>query len=60
MQNSIDNWGKLLTASEGAFKPNKCFSHLISFKCRADGRWKYKANEEDEKFDIYVPLPDGS
>ena len=38
MQDSIDNWGKLLIAFGGAFKPEKCFSHLISFKWRADGR----------------------
>ena len=41
MQNSIDNWGKLLIASGGAFKPEKYFSHLISFNWYADGRWKY-------------------
>ena len=47
MQNSTDNWGELLIASGGVFKPEKCFPHLISFKWYADGRWKYEANEED-------------
>ena len=60
MQNSIDNWGKLLIAFGGAFKPEKCFSQLISFKWRADGRWEYEANEHDDNFDLLVPVPDGS
>ena len=31
MQYSIYNWGQILINSEGAFKPPKCFYHLISF-----------------------------
>ena len=31
MQYIISNWGQLLIASGGAFKPPKCFYHIISF-----------------------------
>ena len=31
IQDSISNWGQLLIASGWAFKPLKCFYHLISF-----------------------------
>ena len=37
MQDSISNWGQILTASEGAFKPPTCFYHLISFYWKTDG-----------------------
>ena len=36
MQDSISNWGQLLIASGGAFKPPKCFYHLISFCWNTD------------------------
>ena len=39
IQDSIFNWGQLLIASGGAFKPEKCFSHLILFNWRPDGSW---------------------
>ena len=60
LQDSIINWGLLLIASGGAFKPVKCFSHLISFEWTPDGRWKYSSNESKEEFDVAVPMPDGS
>ena len=60
LQESIINWGKLLIASGVALKPIKCFYHLISFDWKADGSWQYAANEQNEDFDVVVPLPDGS
>ncbi|MEJ2137350.1 MAG: hypothetical protein P8X86_19155, partial [Desulfofustis sp.] len=36
LQESIHSWGQLLMASGGAFKPVKCFYHLISFEWRSD------------------------
>lgn len=60
LQDSIHNWGQLLIATGGAFKPVKCFYHLISFKWRRDGSWAYAANEDNEELDIAVPMPDGS
>ena len=60
MQDSIESWGRLLIASGGAFKPSKCFSHLISFGWKPNGQWKYDKNEENEELDFHVPMPDGS
>ena len=60
LQSSIVSWGNLLIASGGAFKPIKCFFHLMSFSWRPNGTWKYDANEMDEDLVIGVPMPDGT
>ena len=60
IQASILSWGGLLMASGGAFKPVKCFFHLIAFKWRNDGSWKYDRLENDEQWDVGVPMPDGT
>ena len=60
MQDSISNWGWLLIASGGAFKPPKCFYHLIYFCWNTDGSWTYENNEDLEDFNISVPMLDGS
>ena len=60
MQDIISNWGKLLIASGGAFKPPKCFYHLISLFWDTDRSLTYENNEDVEDFNISVPLPDGS
>jgi len=60
MQASITNWGKLLMATGGALKPEKCFGYIISFEWDNQGRWSYQANEEYEEADFYVPQTDGS
>ena len=60
MQQSIDNWGRLLIASGGAFKPAKCFSYLLSYSFARDGKWRYDANHTNEALDLTVPLPDGT
>ena len=60
LQASIEYWGQLLLASGGAFKPIKCFSYLVSFSFRPDGRWFYDKNELNEAFDMAVPMPDGN
>jgi hypothetical protein len=31
LQRAIENWGKLLIATGGTLKPQKCFFHLIDF-----------------------------
>ena len=59
MQDSVDSWGKLLLVTGGAFKPEKCFSHLISFSWRPNGKWKDDNNEENKDFDLSVPMPEG-
>ena len=60
LQASVDNWGKLLMATGGAFKPAKCFYHLIAFRWRNDGSWAYEDCADREELDISVPMPDGS
>jgi hypothetical protein len=37
LQQSIDNWGKLLVTTGGSLKPDKCFFHLLDFAKRGDG-----------------------
>ena len=60
MQNIISNWGQLLIASRGAFKPPKCFYHLISFFWNIDRIWTYEKNEDVKDINISVPIPDVS
>ena len=59
MPKSILNWGQLLIASGGALKPIKCFYHMLSFQFKPDGSWDYAHHEEDKRFDMVVPMPDG-
>ena len=60
LHESIQNWGKLLMATGGAFKPPKCFYYMISYVWKRDGKWVYADNEKVEELDIAVPMPDGS
>ena len=60
LQESIYNWGQLLIATGGAFKPPKCFFHLLSFVWSSEGKWSYANNEDNEEYDISVPMPNGS
>ena len=58
LQEAIHNWGKLLIALGGALKPTKCFYHLISFTFKGGGTWSYNNNEDNEEFQVGVPLTD--
>ncbi len=60
LQQSIDNWGKLLIATGGSLKPDKCFFHLLDFAWSAKGGWQYIAHHEDRRAVITVPMPDGT
>ena len=60
LQASVHNWGKLLIGTGGAFKPIKCFFHLISFVWKASGKWAYADNEANEELDLFVSMPDGT
>ena len=60
LQDSVHNWGQLLIASGGAFKPPKCFFHMISFDWSRAGKWTYAKNDTREELAIAVPMPDGS
>jgi hypothetical protein len=55
----IENWGRLLIATGGTLKPEKCFYHLIDFAWTQKGGWQYVAHHEDVGAALYVPLPDG-
>ena len=59
LQESVDNWGRLLIASGGSLKPEKCFFYLISFGWKADGQWSYQSNVNKKDFALGVPMPGG-
>ena len=44
LHQNIDSWGGLLVAAGGAFKPEKCFAHLVSYGRRPSGDWFYEVN----------------
>ena len=60
LQASVNSWGKLLIASGGSLKPEKCFLYLISFVWNSSGKWAYESNELIEEYRLGVPMPDGS
>ncbi len=60
LQEAVIIWGKLLIATGGALKPEKCSCYLISFKWKADGTWLYDQNELNLDFTLGVPMADGS
>jgi hypothetical protein len=60
LQDSIHNWGRILIATGGALKPEKCFYHLISFSWKPDGTWQYSPNDKRSDLNIMVPTEDGS
>ncbi len=60
LQWSIENWGKLLIAMGGTFKPDKFFFHLLDLVWTKSGGWQYVAHHEDDAAAITVPMPDGT
>ena len=60
LQASVNSWGKLLIASGGSLKPEKCFLYLTSFVWNSSGKWAYESNELKEEYRLGVPMPDGS
>jgi hypothetical protein len=60
IQIAIANWGKLLIATGGSLKLEKCFYHLINFTWTRKGGWQYIAHHEDKGAAMFVPLPDGT
>jgi hypothetical protein len=59
LQRSIENWGKLLVATGGSLKPDKCFFHLLDFAWTKKGGWQYLAHHKDETA-VRVPMPDST
>jgi hypothetical protein len=60
MQASVDSWGRLLIATGGSYKPDKCFYHLLSFYWDCKGKWHYAPNHEVADYEMVVPMPDRS
>jgi hypothetical protein len=60
LQEAVINWRKLLLATGGTLKPEKCSFHLLSFKWRADGTWLYEHNKSNPTLLLGVPMSDGS
>jgi hypothetical protein len=60
IQSAIANWGKLLIATGGSLKPEKCFYHLIDFAWTCKGGWQYIAHHKDEGAAVFVLLLDGT
>jgi hypothetical protein len=60
IQSAIANWGKLLIATGGSLKLEKCFYHLMDFAWTRKGGWQYIAHHKDKGAVVFVPLPDGT
>jgi hypothetical protein len=60
LQRAIKNWGKLLIATGGTLKPDKCFFHLMDFQWTRQGGWQYIGHHEDETALMIVPLLNGA
>jgi hypothetical protein len=60
LQEAVINWGKLLIATGGALKPEKCSYYLISFKWKANETWLYDQNELNPHFTLGMPMADAS
>jgi len=60
IQRAIENWGRLLIATGGTLKPEKCVYHLIDFAWAQKGGWQYIAHHEDVGAALFVPLLDGT
>ncbi len=60
IQASVHSWGRLLIATGGSYKPEKCFYHLLSFQWDRNGKWHYASNHEVAAYEMVVPMLDGS
>ena len=54
-QGNLDQWSKLLQASGGALKPEKCFWYSLDYKCDA-GIWSYV---ETNDFELTITNAEG-
>ena len=57
-QEATTVWGKLLIATGGALKPEKCFYYLVDYEWMEDGSWEMVSSVDLPP--LTVPLPDGS
>jgi hypothetical protein len=57
LQTSLDSWTRLLIATGGALKPEKCCSYLMGFNWDRQGTWSHAKLEENPTFKIAFYLP---
>jgi hypothetical protein len=55
MQNAVDHWNGLLSATGGAIEPSKSFIYIIDF-CWTSQKWRYKTRDEAPG-DITICIP---
>jgi hypothetical protein len=55
-QLELEQWSRLLNATGGALKPEKCFWYLLDYKCK-DGKWTYA---EMVPHEMVITNPDGT
>jgi hypothetical protein len=60
LQHAIKNWGRLLIATRGCLKPEKCFFHLLDFVWMAKRGWQYIPQHDDKSTVVAVPIPNGT
>ena len=57
-QEACTAWGKLLIATGGTLKPEKCFYYLVDYEWQDDGSWEMV--DMVDLPSLTVPLPDGT
>ena len=56
-QGALTAWGKLLIATGGMLKPEKCFYYFVDYEWQDDGSWVYSDMVD---WELLVPQSDGS
>jgi hypothetical protein len=56
-QGALTAWGKLLIATGGMLKPEKCFYYFVDYEWQDDGFWVYSDMVD---WELLVPQSDGS
>mmetsp|Transcript_25810 Transcript_25810/g.51991 ORF Transcript_25810/g.51991 Transcript_25810/m.51991 type:complete len:247 (+) Transcript_25810:628-1368(+) len=57
IQAAIHNWGRLLIATGGALKPEKCSYTIIAYTGLPSGGWQYKDYSTEDNYTMTVPVP---
>jgi hypothetical protein len=55
-QLELEHWSRLLNATGGALKPEKCFWYLLDYEC-VEGEWKYV---DMVPWELVITNPDGT
>ena len=57
-QGVLTAWSKLLIATGGMLKPEKCFYYMVYYKCQDDDSWTYTDMVDDCK--LFATQSNGS